>query len=241
MDEKMIDKGKNKDEKDFVSIKDYYKDKEISKFLNNIVDINIKKILSQLNNYIECGDWKSCMILNNKLIAFRIFKYASEEYKKQLLDILIKKMLPNFYLYLEADIDEIFELIYYTLKYITDYKIDWKFFYALLYATNSYKLMTDYKFKLFINLHHYYSEDSITLEDYKILARTFFDDLSNLRYSNAFCNFIYFFPKKYIIEDDELQLRLLYFMQNRKINFMDSCCMFHKILRKNGKLFFFFF
>ena len=234
----MIDKGKNKDEKDFVSIKDYYKDKEISKFLNNIVDINIKKILSQLNNYIECGDWKSCMILNNKLIAFRIFKYASEEYKKQLLDILIKKMLPNFYLYLEADIDEIFELIYYTLKYITDYKIDWKFFYALLYATNSYKLMTDYKFKLFINLHHYYSEDSITLEDYKILARTFFDDLSNLRYSNAFCNFIYFFPKKYIIEDDELQLRLLYFMQNRKINFMDSCCMFHKILRKNGKLFF---
>ena len=45
-------------------------------------------------------------------------------------------------------------------------------------------------------------------------------------------------PKKYILEDDELQLRLLYFMQNRKTNFFDSCYMFQKIIRNNGKLYF---
>ena len=74
--------------------------------------------------------------------------------------------------------------------------------------------------------------------EYKVSVRSFYDDLVNARHTLAFCNFIYFFPKKYLIEDDELQLRLLYFMQNRKTNFFDSCYMFQKIIRNNGKLYF---
>ena len=70
------------------------------------------------------------------------------------------------------------------------------------------------------------------------MVKTFYEDLHFARQNNAYCVFIYFLPKKYILEDDELQLRILYLMQNRIVNFADCCCMFHKILRKNGKLFF---
>ena len=178
------------------------------------------------------------MLLINKLNYHRIFKYANDEYKKQFLDILIKKLLPNIYIYLESDVDEILEIIYYTIKYVKNYNIDWKFFYTLLYITNSFKSISEVKSKLFIKLHKHYSEDSITKDEYKILVRSFYDDLVNARHTLAFCNFIYFFPKKYLIEDDELQLRLLYFMQNRKTNFFDSCYMFQKIIRNNGKLYF---
>ena len=235
MDETKKDKLKEKTEDLIVEIKDYYREKEIYNFMNAIIDVHIKKILLDLNNYIENGDWKNCILLINKLTIQKIFKYAKEEYKIKFLDILIKKLLPNIYIYLEYDLDGVFEIIYYTLKYITNYKIDWKFFYTLFNVTHSSKSMVDFKSKLFISLHKYYSEDEITLDDYKIMKRSFFDDILMSRQTNAFCNFIYFFPKKYILEDDELQLRLLYLMQNRKINFIDCCVMFHKILRKSGK------
>ena len=238
MDEKIIEENKQKEEKDSVCIKDFYKDKEISKFLNHILNINIQRILSDLNKYIECGDWKNCLILIDKIIEHKIFKYAKEEYKKNLLDIIIKKLLPNIYIYQQSDVEEIFELIYYNTKYLTDYKIDWKFFYTLFYITSSSKSLTDNKAKLYLNLKKFYSKDSITFEDYKILKKTFFSDLVYSNFHRAFCDFIYFLPTKYILEDDELQLRLLYFMQNQKLYFVDCCCLFHKILRKEGYLFF---
>ena len=148
-------------EKDIVEIKDYFKEKEISNFFNNLISLNIKRIISDLYNYIESGDWKSCLILIRKLLYVRIFKYANEEYKKIFLDILIKKLLPNMYIYLQEDIEIIFELIYYTLKYVNNYSIDWKFFYTMFIATDSYKDLGDYKTKLFISLHKYYNEDAI--------------------------------------------------------------------------------
>ena len=228
----------DKDENYSVCVNDFFKDKEIQKFIMHILDINIKRIISDLNNYIECGDWKNCIILVNKLVNFRIFRYANEELKKNILDIIIKKLLPNIYLYLPSDVEQIIELLYYTIKYVTNYKIDWKYFYTIFYITNSYKALMEYKIKLFIILHRFYPEESVTLEEYKILKRTFFDDLVTLKYTYTFCNFIYFLPKKYILEDDEFQLKLLYFLQNIKLYFVDSCCMFHKILRNNGKLFF---
>ena len=233
-----IKKDEDKEENYSVCVNDFYKEKEIQKFLMHILNVNIKRIISDLNNYIECGDWKSCIILINKLVNFRIFRYANEEMKKNILDVVIKKLLPNIYLYLPSDVEQIIELIYYTIKYVTNYKIDWKYFYTIFYITNSSKALMEYKIKLFIILHKFYPEDSVTLDEYKILKRTFFDDLVSLKYTNTFCNFIYFIPKKYVLKDDEFQLKLLYFLQNIKLYFVDSCCMFHKILRNNGKLFF---
>ena len=238
MNGKIIYEKKEIERNDSSGIKDFYKDKDIPKFLNYILNINIQRILSDLNNYIESGDWKNCVILIEKLVCHNIFKYAKEEYKKDLLDILIKKLLPNIFIYLQSDVEEILELIYYTMKHITNYEIDWKYFYTIFYITRSNKSLTDNKSKLFINLHKFYSEDSISFDDYKILKRTFFEDLLYLNFSKAFCDFIYFLPKKYILEDDELQLRLLYLLQNQKLYFADCCCLFHKILRKNGRLFF---
>ena len=109
------------------------------------------------------------------------------------------------------------------------------FFYTLFHITNSFKSLTETKCKLFINLHHYYSKDAITFDEYKILTRVFFENILRVKFFESFCDFIYFFPKKYIIEDDELQLRLLYYMQNRKIHFLDCCTSFCKIIRGNGK------
>ena len=68
MDEKMKVETEEKIENDAVDIKDYYKEKEISEFFNNLININLKKILSILNNYIDCGDWKSCVLLTNNKI-----------------------------------------------------------------------------------------------------------------------------------------------------------------------------
>ena len=235
MDETKKDKLKENTEDIVVEIKDYYREKEIYKFMKGIIDVHIKRILLDLNNYIENGDWKNSILLINKLTIHKIFKYATEEYKIKFLDILIKKLLHNIYIYSEDDLDGVFDIIYYTLKYVTNYKIDWKFFYTLFNVTHSFKSFVGIKSKLFISLHKYYSEDEITLDEYKIMRRTFLDDILMSRQTNAFCNFIYFFPKKYILEDDEIQLRLLYLMQNRKISFINCCVMFHKILRKNGK------
>ena len=41
------------------------------------------------------------------MVCHNIFKYAKEEYKKDLLDILIKKLLPNIFIYLQSDVEEI--------------------------------------------------------------------------------------------------------------------------------------
>ena len=238
MDEKMKKETQENLENDAVNIKDYYKEKEISEFFYNLININIKRVISDLNKYIECGDWKSCILLTNKLLLNKIFKYANEKYKTEFLDILIKKLLPNIVIYLETDVDDILELIFYTIKYVKNYSIDWKFFLTLFNLTNSFKNMNDCKSKLYISLHKYYSEDDITYDEYKALAKDLMNDLLYTKQNNAFYVFIYFLPKKYILEDDELQLRILYLFQNRKINFVDCCCLFHKILRKNGKLFF---
>ena len=90
-----IKKDEDKEENYSVCVNDFYKEKEIQKFLMHILNVNIKRIISDLNNYIECGDWKSCIILINKLVNFRIFRYANEEMKKNILDVVIKKLLPN--------------------------------------------------------------------------------------------------------------------------------------------------
>ena len=118
MNEKIIDEKKEKEGNDSIYIQDFYKDKEISKFLKHLLNINIQRILSDLNKYIDCGDWKNCLILIDKIIEHKIFKYAKEDYKKDLLDILIKKLLPNIYIYQQSDVEEIFELIYYNMKYL---------------------------------------------------------------------------------------------------------------------------
>jgi hypothetical protein len=121
MDEKIKKDGEEKNEVDAVNIKDYYQDKEIFRFFNNLIDINIKKVISILNNYIECGDWKSSIILIDKVLQNSIFKYANEKYKTKFIDILIKKLLPNIFIYLDSEVDEIFEFLYYILKYVNNY------------------------------------------------------------------------------------------------------------------------
>ena len=49
---------------------------------------------------------------------------------------------------------------------------------------------------------------------------------------------MYFLPKKYIEEDSDIQYKLFLLLKNCKKYFSGSCCMFAKILKKNGKLFF---
>ena len=207
------------DEKD---LSNYYQDKEIAKFLSTIYTNNLKRILKELNNYIESGDWKNCMIFINKIGLHKVFKRAPYELKKEFLDLIINKLLPNIYIYLESEVDELLELLYTTLKYMANYKIDWKLFYTLFFACNMGKSMSEYKSKLLINLHKFYSEDSITLDDYNILKTSFLDDITNERISNALFPFIYFFPKKYIIEDNEIQLTLLKLLKNKQIYFQDA-------------------
>ena len=218
----------------------FYQDKEISMFMNNIIKINIQRIFSDLNNLIDKGDWKKCILLINKLIIKDIYKYLNEDYKIKFLDILIKQLLPNIYLYLESNVNDIFEFIYKILKQVKKYKLDWKLFCSLFYVLQLEDSMTKTDSRLFFNIIKSYSEDSVTLNEYKIMVRSFFDDILYPRQLNyCFSNFTYFFPKKYLVEDDELQLRLFHFMQNNKTKFYNCCTLFEKILQKEGKLFFY--
>ena len=81
-------------------------------------------------------------------------------------------------------------------------------------------------------------EESFTQEDYTKIKKTFSEDLLKKNKSYAISTFIYFFPKKYICQDDELQFQLYQLFTNSKNNFVGSCCMFSKILKKDGKLYF---
>ena len=93
--------GQTEDKKEnFIEdIGNIYAEQEISDFVKDFININLKRIISDLNNYIECGDWKRCSSIIEKLIVNRfIIKYANETYKIRLLDIIIQKLLFTIFL-----------------------------------------------------------------------------------------------------------------------------------------------
>ena len=57
-----------------VDIRDFYMDKEISNFMKDFINVNLKKFLLDLNNYAECADWKNCVILIEKLNILIFYK-----------------------------------------------------------------------------------------------------------------------------------------------------------------------
>ena len=212
----------------------YFKDKEIGTFLESFFDNQADKIISDLNNFYENGDLKSCNALIKKINENRIFRIFSKEKKIVLLDIIIKKILPNF-IDSPSDILSFLGKIRFLIP--QNYKMDWKFFYNFYYLLYQ-KFRSDISnyIPFFKSLHKFFPEDSMTIKEYNQIKKTFMEDLLNSNKSYAIHIFIYFLPKKYINEDEELQLKLFQLFKNCKNYYIGSCCMFSKILKKNGKL-----
>ena len=212
----------------------YFKDKEIGDFLNEFLDNQADKILKDLNEFYENGDLKRCNELIKKINDNRLFKIFSKDKKIKLLDIIIKKILPNLF-NSPSDILSFLEKIRFLIP--ENYVIDWKFFYTLyylLYKKPNFSL-SNY-ILLFKFLHKFIPLDSMSQEDFLKIKNTFSEDLLKTNKSYAISIFTYFFPKKYIIEDDKLQYQLFQLFKNCKNYFVGSCCMFSKLLKKNGKL-----
>ena len=210
----------------------YFKDKEISSFLEEYLDRQADRIINDLNNLYSNGDVKACNDIVKKINENRIFRIFSKEKKIILLDIIIKKILPNF---LDSPNDILSFLGKIRFLIPQNYKMDYKFFYTLYYIL--YKRSDASNFILFFkSFHKFIDEDSMTQEDYDKIKRTFMQDILNSNKSYAIHTFIYFLPKKYINEDVELQFKLFQLFKNCKNYFVGSCCMFSKILKKNGKL-----
>ena len=218
----------------------YYKDKNIYNFWCSIIKQNTIKIIEQLNKYYEIGDWRNCALLIQKITLNKIFSLLNEEERIELLDLLTKKILKKMYVYSASDINIIMKF----LSSISDffyknYIFDWKTFYTLFYIIDLFE-NNDCKnyIKFYRKLHKFIPENAITYEDYQIMRKTFLDDLINTKQLYAMHAFIYFLPIKFIREDNQLQLRMLYMIKNLKCNFIPCCCLFSKILEDNGNLFF---
>ena len=92
----MKESNKILDNISFKKYTQYFKDKEIGTFLENFLEKQSDKIIKDLNDLYENGDLKACNELIKKMNESRAFKIFSKEKKIILLDIIIKKLLPNF-------------------------------------------------------------------------------------------------------------------------------------------------
>ena len=241
--EENSNKRKKEDEIDMneVKITQYYKDKEIGIFFETIAYNKGNKIIEELNNYCEIGDWKNSIILMKKLIFHKIFRIFTKEKKIELLDIITKKLIPNIYFYSMQDINIIIEFLANNFMSIPkDYIFDWRQFYSLFYVIDFLDtIIIPKNYIIFYSkIYKYIPEDAITYEDYQIMRKTILDDLANWKQMKAICIFYYFLPEKYLDNDDYLQMKIFNMFKNMKTNFVPSCCLFSKILNHNGKLFF---
>ena len=247
MDENRNKIDLKKEEKDDITekkITEYYKDKEIAQFFKTILDNKINRILEELNNYYELGDWRNCVIILKKITINKLFPLFIKEKKIKLLDIIINKLIPNIYFYSMSDIILIIEFLTSNHRSIPkDYQFDWKKLYAVFLSIDLIE-MNDTKNNIiyFFKLHKIISKkDIITFEDYTILRKTVLDDIISLNIKTqmlAMLNFMIFLPKKFIDNDDELQLRIFNMFKNWKNKYIPCCWLFSKILKNNGKLFF---
>jgi hypothetical protein len=223
-------------------ITEYYKDKDIAQFFKTLLDNRINRMLEELNHYYDIGDWRNCIRLLKKININRLFPLFKKEYKIQLLDTIMNKLIPNIYFYSMSDINLIIEFLASHTKAIPkDYIFDWKKFYLLFYSINIFENSSDTKnyIAFYTKLHKFIPENAITYEDYQILKRTVLDDLiNNLKNLTAIYGFMFFLPKKFLENDDKIQLRLFNMFKNWKSNFIPSCCLFSKILKNHGKLYF---
>ena len=232
----MSETNKNLDNISIQKYTKYFKDKEIGIFLEEFYAKQSDKLINELNNFYENGDLKGCNDLIKKINDSRIFRILSKENKIKLLDIIIKKLLPNF-IDSPSDIFSFLGKIRFLIP--KDYKMDWKFFYTYYYLLyQQYKSDISNYIPFFKTLHKFFPEDSMTQDEYNKIKKTFMEDLLNSNKSYAIHIFTYFLPKKYINEDIELQYKLFQLFKNCKNYFVGSCCMFSKILKKNGKIIF---
>ena len=215
---------------------DYFKQKELGSFLDTFLSQQTDKILEDLNNSYERGDLKNCNEIIRKINDNRMFKIFSPEKKIILLDLIIKKLLPNLICSSSNILNFLTKIRFLIPK---NYIIDFKFFYSLYYILyKKYRNEINNYIPLFKSLHKFIPLNSFSKDDYNRIKTTFIEDLYNQNKSYAISVFMYFLPKKYIEEDYDLQYKLFLLMKNCKNYFVGSCCMFSKILKNNGKLLF---
>ena len=234
----------DKDDKTEKKMTEYYKDQKIAQFFKSILDNRINRILEELNNYYELGDWRNCIILLKKITLNKLFPLFKKEKKIELLDIIINKLVPNIYFYSMSDIILIVEfLTSYHRSIPKDYQFDWKKFYSIFLSIDLFTITNDTKKNIiyFYKLHKIISKINITFEDYKVLRKTVLDNIISINSKTqvlAMLNFMVFLPKNYLDNDEELQIRLFNMFKNWKNKYIPCCWLFSKILKKNGKLFF---
>ena len=215
---------------------DYFKQKELGCFLDSFLSEQVDKILHDLNNSYENGDLKKCNEIIQKIDENRMFKIFSAEKKVILLDLIIKKFLPNLICNSSNILNFLTKIRFLIPK---NYVIDFKFFYTLYYILyKKYKHEINNYIPLFKSLHKYVPLNTISKDDYNLIKKNFIEDLYNQNKSYAISIFMYFLPKKYIEEDYDIQYKLFLLLKNCKNYFVGSCCMFSKILKNDGKLFF---
>ena len=218
----------------FKTYPNYFKEKEICTFLEDFLSKNTTKILSDLNDHYSNFDIKSCLDLIKKINESHLFYTFSKEKKINYLDFLIKQILPNVF-FSPSNIISFLGKIRFLIP--QNYKIDWKFFYALYYLTYHKDQSETKNFIYFYkSIHKFIPDDAITEKDYEIIRNTFLNDLINNDKSFALRIFIYFFPLKYVYKDTKAQFQIFQLFKNSKKDFKACCCMFSKILMKNGKL-----
>ena len=179
---------------------DYFKQKELGCFLDSFLSEQVDKILDDLNNSYENGDLKKCNEIIQKIDENRMFKIFSAEKKVILLDLIIKKFLPNLICNSSNILNFLTKIRFLIPK---NYVFDFKFFYTLYYILyKKYKHEINNYIPLFKSLHKYVPLNTISKDDYNLIKKNFVEDLYNQNKSYAISIFMYFLPKKYILHKE---------------------------------------
>ena len=82
----------DEEEQNKPKLHEFYQDKEIGLFFESLIENSVNRIIDQMNNYYEIGDWTNCILLMKKITTNRIFKIFKKEKKNRIVGYNYKKI-----------------------------------------------------------------------------------------------------------------------------------------------------
>ena len=233
-----ISKLKSKSE---IELENSYSPKEVGSYIietkNNIITSLLKEIEENSKSQNIFLYYQNL----EKIEKMKLFKLFSEEQKIFLIENVIK-ILNDYHLkkYYTSKILHFIGIIIDYIPFNEKTIFPWNLFYKIYIMNNlcfKGEFFSDFKiYKLYKRLYKYIS---ISNDDYLYLKKEVLKGLFHIKLEQKriYLNIIkFFFPKKFLLVDKELQEILFTLMKNSMHPFKGICSIFRIILTKNGKI-----
>ena len=227
--------------KNEIEIENSYSPKEIGSYIIEIKDNIISNLLKEIEKNSESQNIFLFHQNLEKIEKMKLFKILSEEQKIFLIQIILQIL--SIYHLNKYYTNKILHFLGLIIDYIPINEktiFPWKLFYKIYLINNLFfkgEFFSDYKiYKLYKRLYKFIS---ISNDDYLYLKKEVLKGLYHIKLEKKriYLNIIkFFFPKKFLLEDKELQEILFTLMKNSMHPFKGICSIIRIILSKNGKI-----